>query len=53
MALMRIWSILGARVRLSSTKNRQGIGGLSRVKVPGVNGLNINNIINNSLLIHY
>ena len=38
--LLRIWFILGARVRLFSTENCQGIGGLSCVKVPGVNGLN-------------
>ena len=37
--LLRIWFILGARVRLFSTKNCQRIGGLSCVKVPGVNGL--------------
>ena len=37
--LLRIWFILGARVRLFSTKNFQRIGGLSCVKVPGVNGL--------------
>ena len=38
--LLRIWFILGACVRLFSTENYQGIGGLSCVKVPGVNGLN-------------
>ena len=41
LVLLRIWFTLGARVRLFSTKNCQGIGGLSRVKVSGVNGLKI------------
>ena len=39
--LLRIWFILDARVHLFSTENCQGIGGLSCVKVPGVNGLNV------------
>ena len=39
LVLLHIWFILGARVRLFSTENCQGIGGLSHVKVPGVNGL--------------
>ena len=39
LVLLRIWFILGARVRLFSAENCQGIGGLSRAKVPGVNGL--------------
>ena len=33
------WFIWGAHVHLFSTKNCQGIGGLSCVKVPGVNWL--------------
>ena len=41
LVLLRIWFILGARVRLFSAENCQGIGGLSRAKVPGVNGLMI------------
>ena len=39
LVLLRIWFILGARVRLLSAENCQGIGGLSRAKVPGVNEL--------------
>ena len=39
LVLLCIWFILGARVRLFSSENCLGIGGLSHVKVPGVNGL--------------
>ena len=41
LVLLRIWFTLGARMCLFSTKNCPGIGGLSHVKVPGVNGLNV------------
>ena len=43
LVLLCIWFILGARVRLFSAENCQGIGGLSCAKVPGVNGLMENN----------
>ena len=43
LVLLRIWFTLDAHISLFSTKNCQGIEGLSRVKVLGVNELIYNN----------
>ena len=51
LVLLRKWFILGARVHLFSTKNCQGIEGLSCIKVPGVNGLiapGLNSVVQHS-----
>ena len=51
LVLLPKWFILGARVHLFSTKNCQGIEGLSRVKVPGVKGLiapGLNSVVQHS-----